>query len=526
MAIDPRININENQVIFRRDGGHKHDGLTSSLIDYTRYSVFDFLPYPIAPPGSPRRRFQDANEISFKSFIVSAIEERVLNPQGIRVQANSITAREIHSNTITAREISANTITANELNSNLILVNNIIRSTNFNGSFHANGVINSSGTIGWGISYAGSSVFNNATIRGRLTAGDIYIPSVESAQFSVTSAGVMSATGATIDGIISAGGVELGRDVGPSTGHFGLSLSSENFDNIFLKRGSDGVVFFRLNSGGTNSLTFDSASGVLAVKGQVSASSGTIGGWTVGATSFTSTSVTLDASGNRITVGPVSGNSAIRLDSDNGIWLGNTTFSSAPFRVTMAGALTCTSGTIGGFTVGTGSITRTGTGGGTRFQVGDECVFTANSVTAGLLKGAVEASTNAGSASTPVHQTVTGAALYRSTSRREYKFDIEDLDSQDRNLIDKLRPRKFKWNWLSESEESEESKYLRSQDIHFGFVAEEMADIDTEGRVGSFGVYEPYQDSYKPIFWRTYDLISLLVSEVQDLRKRVSELES
>ena len=33
MAIDPKININENQVIFKRDGGHKHDGLTSSLID-------------------------------------------------------------------------------------------------------------------------------------------------------------------------------------------------------------------------------------------------------------------------------------------------------------------------------------------------------------------------------------------------------------------------------------------------------------------------------------------------------------
>jgi hypothetical protein len=160
MAIDPRININENQVIFRRDGGHKHDGLTSSLIDYTRYSVFDFLPYPIAPPGSPRRRFQDANEISFKSFIVSAIEERVLNPQGIRVQANAITAREIV----------AGTISANELSSNVVLVNNIIRSSNFDGTFHANGVINSTGTTGWGISYAGSSVFSNTQIRGTVTS--------------------------------------------------------------------------------------------------------------------------------------------------------------------------------------------------------------------------------------------------------------------------------------------------------------------------------------------------------------------
>ena len=195
MAIDPKININENQVVFRRDVGHNHDGLTSSLIDYKKYSVFDFVPFPIAAPNSPRRVFQDNNVRSFKSFIVSAVEERVLNPQGIRIQANAITAREIV----------AGTITANELTSNIVLVNNIIRSTNFDGTFHANGVINSTGTTGWGISYAGSSVFNNATIRGRLTAGDIYIPSVASPVFSVASNGALTATSAAISGVLTAG---------------------------------------------------------------------------------------------------------------------------------------------------------------------------------------------------------------------------------------------------------------------------------------------------------------------------------
>jgi hypothetical protein len=185
MAIDPRININENQVIFRRDGGHKHDGLTSSLIDYTRYSVFDFLPYPIAPPGSPRRRFQDANEISFKSFIVSAIEERVLNPQGIRVQANAITAREIV----------AGTISANELSSNVVLVNNIIRSGTFNGTFHANGVINDSGTAGWAISHSGSSVFSNSIIRGTVTSGDLTATGGTIAGWAINDSGFTKVSG-------------------------------------------------------------------------------------------------------------------------------------------------------------------------------------------------------------------------------------------------------------------------------------------------------------------------------------------
>jgi len=66
------------------------------------------------------------------------------------------------------------------------------------------------------------------------------------------------------------GNVELGNNVGPVNGHAGLSLSSTNFDNIFLRR-SDGVVFFRINEGGTNSLTFDSSSGQLTISGTVQA---------------------------------------------------------------------------------------------------------------------------------------------------------------------------------------------------------------------------------------------------------------
>lgn len=67
---------------------------------------------------------------------------------------------------------------------------------------------------------------------------------------------------------ISAGGVEIGKDVGPGTGHYGLCLSPDDYKNVFFRR-SDGVVFFRINEGGTNSLTYDSQSGNLAFGGQV-----------------------------------------------------------------------------------------------------------------------------------------------------------------------------------------------------------------------------------------------------------------
>ena len=149
MAIDPKININENQVIYKRELGHNHDGLTSTLIDYTKYSIFDFAVYPVATPGTRRRTIEETNVINLKSFIVSAIEERVLNPQGIRIQANAITAREIVSGTITA----------NELASNVILVNNIIKSNNY-----------VAGSTGWAINGNGAAEFSGVTVRGNVYA--------------------------------------------------------------------------------------------------------------------------------------------------------------------------------------------------------------------------------------------------------------------------------------------------------------------------------------------------------------------
>ena len=78
-------------------------------------------------------------------------------------------------------------------------------------------------------------------------------------------------------GAINAGGVELGFDVGPGTGHYGLSLSSADHNNVFMKRSSDGVTFFRINAGGTNSLEFDSLTNALTIKGTISTTDGTNG---------------------------------------------------------------------------------------------------------------------------------------------------------------------------------------------------------------------------------------------------------
>jgi len=102
---------------------------------------------------------------------------------------------------------------------------------------------------------------------------------------------------------------------------------------------SDGTQI-NLSDGSISSQKFRVASNGDAVfAGELSAASGTFGG---------------ALSGGTISIG--SSNNIFKADS-NGIYLGNATFGSAPFRVTPAGVLTSTSGTVGGFTLGSTSLT-------------------------------------------------------------------------------------------------------------------------------------------------------------------------
>ncbi|MCI0706044.1 MAG: hypothetical protein L0Y80_00985 [Ignavibacteriae bacterium] len=86
------------------------------------------------------------------------------------------------------------------------------------------------------------------------------------------------------------------------------------------------------------------------------ADSGTVGGWTLGSTSLTGGQSTLNSAG-WASFG--SGNDFARIDATDAtyrLWIGNQTAGSAPFRVTKAGAVTATSGSIGGWTLGTSTL--------------------------------------------------------------------------------------------------------------------------------------------------------------------------
>ena len=109
---------------------------------------------------------------------------------------------------------------------------------------------------------------------------------------------------------------------------------------------------FFLNGTGSNGLTWNAGTNALTIDGNITARNGTF----IGNITSTATISGGTLSGGTITGGTIrigSGTSVFSADG-NGLYLGNTTFASSPFRVTPAGALTATGVNI------TGNLTATG----------------------------------------------------------------------------------------------------------------------------------------------------------------------
>lgn len=173
------------------------------------------------------------------------------------------------------------------------------------------------GTYGWKISAQGNAIFSNLAVRGQITA-----------------------TSGTFEGYMSAGTFLIGKDV--SGTNDGIYINSNNYwyesGNFSIGNGTNGVVW----NGST-----------LAVTGQITATTGTIGGFTIGATSLTAGS---------------GGNSVGLSTSGYPFYAGNATPSLAAFRVTSAGVLTATTANISGtINASAGNFTGYVTAGTSRF---------------------------------------------------------------------------------------------------------------------------------------------------------------
>ena len=179
----PRVSsVSESSIVYFSAGGHNHDGIGSSIIDTSKYSIFDFG-FGIVGTNNDRINKQNINQNAFKNFIIKTINESVLEPAGVILQDNiinsrniiagSITGTEIAANTITGNNIAAGTITADLIDANALIVSSILLDNgdywNDSSGFQlggANGIIYSGNTI---------SIGTNVTINAELNADSITV---------------------------------------------------------------------------------------------------------------------------------------------------------------------------------------------------------------------------------------------------------------------------------------------------------------------------------------------------------------
>jgi len=202
----------ETNIAFFSAGGHSHDGSNSSLIDTSKYSIFDF-DQGLIPTNSERAQAQQRNKINFEDNV-----KEILRTAGIELSANSINATQIIAGSITSEEIAANTITTNNL------VSDILQSDNYS---YTSGTYSDSGTffdLSDGAITSKSFAIDgtgNASFKGTLEASDGII-----AGFSITTEGFQT------DGFQSASVID------PDTGNtytYSGSLAIDNSGDIEIR---------------------------------------------------------------------------------------------------------------------------------------------------------------------------------------------------------------------------------------------------------------------------------------------------
>lgn len=184
--------VSESGIVFFAAGGHNHDGISSSIIDTSKYSIFDFG-FGLVGNNNDRINKQSINQIAFKNYIIKTVNESVLEPAGVILQDNIINSRNIIAGSITSTEIAANTITGNNIAANTITGNNIAAGTITADLIDANALIVSSILLDngdyWndsngfqlgganGIIYGGNSITigTNVTITAELNADSITV---------------------------------------------------------------------------------------------------------------------------------------------------------------------------------------------------------------------------------------------------------------------------------------------------------------------------------------------------------------
>jgi hypothetical protein len=479
-----------------------------------------------------------------EDFIVRVVNSQVLSPAGITLEPNTLNGKTITANTITATQIAANTITAGELSSNIALINNVIRSNNFNGNISANGTITDSGTIGWAITHSGVAEFNNVTVRGTVISNTGTIGPFDISSTSFTSLGYNPTNYMVIENY---GDVRIFSN--PSTGaHSGMrhevNMVGEyiEIDRLPGGTGGDPVLINRYATMGSDNGEPTQVRFTIVRDNFykfIADSNGDL---------FVSRDI--DSRGDIYASGFIDAGEYIYantdLNSGRDISSGRNLYAHGTFRA-MAGA-----GADGGFTIsawsagdyvalrtngmtgteycmlseGTNTFVGAGSGGATyirgpanqgsgQVKVSDGVVEFSGALY--ILNGPPEADANAEYLS---RDNATGRITYKA-SNRDLKENIEPIiNSLD--IINNLSPQSFNWKMTAEQKENYHDVLIKQTYKTMGFILEDVVEVSPE--LVTWRKKEEDGTLY-PGYWKVDDFIALAIQGIKDLNEKISNLE-
>ena len=601
--------VPETKVTFFKSSGHKHDGVTSSIIDTSKYSIFDFgTDVTTGSQDRSRELTRTNNQNRFNQYIANFISTQILAPagiellensvRGIHIGANEITANEIAANTITANNISAgtitatqiaaNTITSNEIQTGTITASDLASTITFNAQLVQSSQFAANSLTGWALLANGDCIFNSGTFRGSLavtgtlSAGTTVIyanGAIVTDNFNVTSAGVLSATGANISGQLNAGNTTIYSNGAIVTSNFNVTslgvLSATGANISGPLNVSNGTFSGSITANGT--ITGGTISGATIVGGSLTSNTNTSGDRVVISgnqlnlynESFNGISKIIFNNSSASWLGRIEGNGTGVTIVANGqtgnaefavgaassypsyYWMGYSssiatlskpgpsaqTVFSVSGRINATETVTTLQVQLSGASNGYYLYDRTLTtinwasyvdGGFYRIYnsaYGDRLALSSNDLYIYTLQ------VNAGGNALKYQA---GGQITAAASKRSLKNDI-NYNISGLSIINKLKPASF--TWKKTEMESEEVGKIKALHKNYGFIAEDIAEVDSaiavlEPVINKNMTKEQKEDAFKdidswvPSYYSETGILALAIKAIQELNLEIIDLKS
>lgn len=383
-----------------------------------------------------------------------------------------------------------------------------------------------------GANISGAITATSGTFNGRLQAGDIYIPNTTSPVFSVTTAGAVTASSVTITG---------GTVGGVSTSNDKLFIGTGNYNNANTAFYVDNTGQFSLK----DKLSWNGSA--LTITGAINASSGSFTGKITvpGTNTQFGTNINDAANYQGIKIGGASGawlnawversdgsvyfnaqnpsgTNRFYMDStDSLLRMGN-----GVFQVTNAGIITATSGTVGGWTLGSSSLSASYNSGGLFSTAGSMTLLNDGTLTSTYVNDTIFGTINTtvkindyasnGQGSVTVEGNASGSnSKYLYSASGPYNISDSRLKNIINSTVNGLSVIKdinvVKFNYKNDENQKE----------HIGFIAQQVYEHIPES---AFPGGE--DEKTHPWMMSKESLIPYLTRSIQELSAKVDELES